>query len=25
LPNPTIPVGADEEANREEPTWGEIP
>lgn len=25
LPNPTIPVGADEEANREERTWGEIP
>lgn len=24
LPNPTIPVGADEEANREERTWGEI-
>lgn len=25
LPNPTIPVGADEEANREERVWGEIP
>ncbi|WP_195317892.1 serine--tRNA ligase [Weissella cibaria] len=25
LPNPTIPVGADEEANREERIWGEIP
>lgn len=25
LPNPTIPVGADEEANREERTCGEIP
>lgn len=25
LPNPTIPVGADEEANRKERTWGEIP
>lgn len=25
LPNTTIPVGADEEANREERVWGEIP
>ena len=25
LPNPTIPVGADEAANREERVWGEIP
>ena len=25
LPNPTIPVGADEEANHEERVWGEIP
>lgn len=25
LPNDTIPVGADEEANREERQWGEIP